>query len=163
MAISKQKKGEIVDKLTSALKGAKSLVFVNFHGLKVSEASELRRALKAEGVSYSVAKKTLTKRVLEAEKFAGAQPELTGEVALAWAEDLVAPAREVYTFQKKFPEGLKILGGVFEGKYMSKSEMEGIATIPSSQVLRGMFVNIINSPIQRMAIALSEIAKTKQA
>jgi ribosomal protein L10 len=39
MAISRAKKGEIVDKLTSALKGAKSLVFVNFHGLKVSEAS----------------------------------------------------------------------------------------------------------------------------
>jgi large subunit ribosomal protein L10 len=163
MAISKQKKGEIVDKLSNALKSAKSVVFVNFHGLKVSDATELRRALKREGISYAVAKKTLTKRVLDAEKFEGTTPELTGELALAWGEDLVAPARGVYTFQKKFPEGLKILGGVFEGRYMDKREMEGIATIPSTDVLRGMFVNIINSPIQRMAIALSEIAKTKTA
>jgi len=163
MAISRAKKGEIVDKLTGALKGAKSLVFVNFHGLKVSEASEMRRALRKEGVSYAVTKKSLTKRVLADEKFSGNQPELTGELALAWAEDLVAPAREVYAFQKKFPEGLKILGGVFEGKYMDKAEMEGIAKIPGVQVLRGMFVNVINSPIQRFAIALNEIAKSKSA
>jgi large subunit ribosomal protein L10 len=161
MAITRQKKEEIVNKLDQAVKSAKSLVFVNFHGLKVSEASEMRKSLKDEGVSYSVAKKTLTKKVLDGEKFEGDRPELTGELALAWSEDLVAPARGVYAFQKKFPEGLKILGGVFEGKYMSKAEMEEIASIPSLQVLRGKFVNIINSPIQRTAIALNEIAKAK--
>ncbi len=163
MAISKTKKGEVVDKLAKALKSAKSVVFVNFHGLKVSDATAMRRGLKSEGVDYTVAKKTLTKRVLEGEKITGTQPELTGELSLAWGEDLIAPARGVYGFQKKFPEGLKILGGIFEGKYMSKSEIEGIATIPTQDALRGMFVNIINSPIQRFAIALSEIAKTKQA
>ena len=161
MAISRAKKGEIVDKLKTALKGAKSLVFVNFHGLKVSEASAMRRALKSEGVSYAVTKKSLTKRVLADEKFSGTQPELTGELAVAWSEDLVAPARGVYGFQKKFPEGLKILGGVFENKYMTKIEMEEIALIPSLEVLRGKFVNIINSPIQRFAIALNQIAQTK--
>jgi large subunit ribosomal protein L10 len=163
MAITRIKKGEIVDKLTTALKGAKSVVFVNFHGLKVSDATAMRRALKSEQVGYSVAKKSLTARALDSETLEGTRPELTGELALAWGEDLVAPARGVYAFQKKFPEALKILGGIFEGKYMSKSEMEGIATIPAPQVLRGMFVNIVNSPIQRMAIALSEIAKTKSA
>ncbi len=162
MAISKAKKGQIVDKLSTAIKTAKSLVFVNFHGLTVGNVTEMRRALKGEGVSYSVTKKSLTKRVLLDEKFEGMQPELTGELAMAWSEDLVAPAREVYVFQKKFPEGLSILGGVFEGRYMTKAEMEEIAMIPTISVLRGKFVNIINSPIQRMAIALSEIAKVKQ-
>ncbi len=161
MAISREKKGVIVDKLEKALKGAKSLVFINFHGLKVSDATAMRRSLKSEGVSYAVTKKSLTKRVLADEKFEGTQPELSGELAMAWSEDLIAPARGVYGFQKKFPEGLKILGGVFEGKYMSKSEMEGIATIPTTDVLRGMFVNIINSPIQRFAIALNKIAEKK--
>jgi large subunit ribosomal protein L10 len=161
MAITKQKKVEIVEKLSSALKDAKSMVFVNFRGLTVGNATEMRRELSKEGVSYTVAKKTLTKRVLDGEKIDGSQPELEGELALAWGEDLVAPARGVYAFVKKFPEGLKILGGVFEGRYMSKSEMEEIATIPSLDVLRGKFVNIINSPIQRTAIALNEIAKLK--
>ena len=152
-----------MDKLTKALKGAKSLVFVNFHGLTVGNVTDMRRALSSEGVSYAVTKKSLTKRVLADEKFEGMQPELTGELAMAWSEDLVAPARGVYTFQKKFPESLSILGGVFEGRYMTKAEMEEIASIPPIPVLRGKFVNIINSPIQRIAIALSEVAKTKSA
>jgi len=161
MAITRAKKGEVIDKLTKAFKGAKSLVFVNFRGLSVSDATTMRRALKDEGVSYTVAKKTLTRRVLDAEKFEGSIPELPGELALAWGDDLVAPARGVYAFHKKFPENLKITGGVFEGRFMTATEMEGIAQIPSLDVLRGKFVNIINSPIQRFAIALNEVAKIK--
>src|SRR3989344_8142147 len=126
MAISRAKKGEIVEKLQKALKSAKSLVFVNFHGLKVSDATEMRRALKSEGISYTVAKKTLTTRALEGEsasgRISGEKPALDGELAIAWGEDLVAPARGVHVFQKKFPEALKILGGIFEGRYMNKSE-----------------------------------------
>lgn len=161
MAINKAKKVDVVEKLTDAFNKAKSLVFVNFKGLTVGNTTLMRSALKKEGISYSVAKKTLTRRALLSQKFEGNTPELPGELALAWGEDLVAPAREVYTFQKKFPENLNILGGVFEGRYMTKSEIEGIATIPPTPILRGMFVNIINSPIQRFAIALSEIAKKK--
>lgn len=161
MAITRQKKEEIVEKLKGALKEAKSLVFVNFKGLNVTQASEMRRALKGEGVSYTVAKKTLTHRALDTGKIEGDKPELEGELALAWGDDLIAPARGIQSFVKKFPEGLKILGGIFDGRYMSKVEMEEIATIPTIEVLRGKFVNIINSPIQRVAVALNEIAKSR--
>jgi len=161
MAITKAKKGEVLAKLDNAFKAAKSLVFVNFKGLTVGNTTDLRNALRKESVSYSVAKKTLTKRALDEAKYEGEMPNLEGELALAWGEDLIAPAREVFAFQKKFPENLRILGGVFEGRYMSKSEIEGIAKIPATPVLRGMLVNIINSPIQRFAIALNEIAKSK--
>lgn len=161
MAITKAKKGEVVEKLTGAFNKAKSLVFVNFKGLTVGNTTAMRSQLKKEGVSYSVAKKTLTRLALDTQKYDGTAPELPGELALAWGEDLVGPAREVYAFVKKFPENLKILGGVFEGRYMSQAEIEGIATIPTTQVLRGMFVNIINSPIQRFVIGLNEIAKSR--
>ena len=63
--------------------------------------------------------------------------------------------------KKKFPESLKIMGGVFEGRFMSALEMLEIAQIPTLDVLRGKFVNIINSPIQRLVIGLSEISKKK--
>ena len=161
MAINKAKKTEIVDKLKKAFKDAKSLVFVNFKGFSVGNTTLMRRTLKGEKISYTVAKKTLTSKALEGEKFEGEKPELPGELSLAWVEDLVAPAREVYNFVKKFPENLKILGGVFEGRYMTALEMIEIAKIPGLDILRGKFVNIINSPIQRMAIALNEIAKKK--
>ena len=161
MAINRAQKGEIVDKLKKAFKGAKSLVFVNFRGLKVSDATSMRSVLKGENISYMVAKKTLTDRALSEQNFTGDKPVLDGELALAWGDDLVAPARGVYSFQKKFPENLKIMGGVFEGRFISASEMLEIAQIPGMDVLRGMFVNIINSPIQRLAIALNEISKKK--
>ncbi|MDZ4205942.1 MAG: 50S ribosomal protein L10 [Patescibacteria group bacterium] len=161
MAISKAKKVEVVDKLRKAFKDAKSLVFVNFRGLNVANVTQMRRTLKGEGVSYTVAKKTLTKRALTEEGFKGVEPLLEGELALAWGEDLVAPARGVYAFYKKWPESLKIMGGVFEGRFMTAVEMEEIALIPSLDVLRGKFVNIINSPIQRWVIALGQIVEKK--
>ncbi|MGB3921919.1 MAG: 50S ribosomal protein L10 [Minisyncoccia bacterium] len=161
MAISRAKKEEVLEKLKKALKGAKSLVFVNFKGLTVSDATAMRRALKSEGVSYMVAKKTLTHRALEEAKFQGVAPKLPGELALAWGEDPISPARGVHSFQTKLPENLKILGGVFEGRFLSGAEMTEIAKIPTLDILRGKFVNIINSPIQRFVIGLNEISKTK--
>jgi large subunit ribosomal protein L10 len=161
MAISKAKKQEIVAKLGDALKSAKSLVFVNFHGLSVAAANEMRRALSSAGVTYYVAKKSLIKRALDAAKYEGDIPELPGETALAWSDDLVAPAREVYAFQKKNPLMMKIVGGLFEGKLLGQADMMEIATIPPLPVLHGKFVNIINSPIQRFVIALGQIAEKK--
>jgi len=161
MAITREKKTEIVDKLSKAFKSAASVVFVNFRGLSVGNTTAMRRALKENGVSYTVAKKSLTSRALEAEKEEGEKPELPGELSLAWGEDLIAPAREVYSFMKKFPENLKILGGIFNGKYVSILEVEEMAKIPTLEVLRGKFVNIVNSPIQRFAIALDQIAKLR--
>jgi large subunit ribosomal protein L10 len=161
MAISKDKKKEVIAKLKDAFKNAKTLVFVNFHGLNVMGVNEMRRGLRGAGVSYFVAKKNLIRKALEEAKFEGEVPELTGELALAWSDDMVAPAREVYVYQKKNPEGLKILGGIFEGKLTSQVAMMEIATIPPLPVLHGKFVNIINSPIQRFVIGLNAIAQKK--
>ncbi len=161
MALTKEKKGEILGRLTDALKSAKSMVFVHFKGLNVAVTSEMRRALRSSDVSYFVTKKTLVRKALEEAGLSGDMPQMPGEIALAWSEDLIAPAREVYAFQKKNADNLKILGGIFEGKFMDQGAMMEIATIPPLNVLHGKFVNIINSPIQRMVIALNQIAEKK--
>ena len=161
MPITKEKKKEIVAGLKKSIENSKSVVFVNFHGLSVLDARNLRKALNSENVGYTVSRKTLIKRVLDTEKIEGTQPDLSGELALAFGEDLVAPARGVYEFEKKLLGKVSIMGGIFDGRYMDKGEMTEIASIPSLQVLRGMFVNILNSPIQRFAIALDQITKVK--
>src|SRR4051812_31318090 len=162
MARTKEQKKEIIEKLGGIMDKAKSLVFVNFHGLKVLDATAMRRKLTADQVGFFVAKKTLTAHALDSKKYAGTMPELKGEFGMAYGTDLIAPARGVYEFQKKFKDQLSILGGVFEGKYMTKEEMTGIATIPPVPVLRGMFLNVISSPIQGFVMALDQIAKKKQ-
>ena len=143
--------------------GAKSLVFVNFHGLKVKDATVMRKALKSDSVGLFVAKKSLTTIALDSKKYAGTAPALVGEFALAYGADLVAPARDVFEFQKKYKDQVTIVGGVFEGKYMTKEEMLSIATIPPIKTLQSMFVNVINSPIQGFVMVLDGIAKTKTA
>ena len=164
MAITKQKKSEILTKLDSALKSVTSGVFVSFKGLTVSEVNNLRAELKKESVTYTVVKKTLLKRALLNKNISGDQPELPGEVAFAFlteGDDSTAPARALQVFVKKFKEKLAFLGGFIEGKYLSMDETKSVAAIPGVQALRGMFVNVINSPIQRFAIAMSEVVKIK--
>ncbi len=162
MPISKNKKQEIFKDLADIVKKAKSLVFVNFHGVNVTDATALRRSLKDNGVNYVVVKKSLVKKAVTDQKIPGEMPSLDGELGLAYGDDLIAPAREVYDFQKKLDNKIAILGGVFEGVFKSKEEMLSIATIPSLHVLRGQFVNLINSPLQGMVIALNAIAEKKQ-
>lgn len=161
MAISKEKKIEIYNGINKAIKGAQSVVFINFHGLGVGDTTDLRRKLKGEGVNYYVAKKTLIKRALDENKFEGNIPQLDGELALAYSDDLTAPARGVFDFQKSHKDNISILGGIFEGRYMDQTAMTEIAAIPSVNVLYGQFVNIINSPIQGLVVALDKIADKK--
>jgi large subunit ribosomal protein L10 len=161
MVLNRQQKEEIVLKLKDVLTKAESVAFVNFHGLGVSDTRALRSALKAEGVGYTVAKKTLVRLALRDVKAEGEVPALLGELAIAYGKE-TTPAREIYAFQKKYEDRVSILGGIFEGTYLDKDAMLAIAQIPSLEVLRGMFVNVLNSPIQGLAVALSEIAQAKK-
>jgi len=161
MPITLSKKKELVSGLEKSIKDSNSVVFVKFNKLTVTDANILRRGLQAQEVGYVVAKKTLLKRALDSSKIEGDLPEIEGQIAIAYGEDLITPSREIFNFAKSHKENIEIVGGVFEGKYMSASEMISIARIPSLQTLRGMFVNLINSPIQRFAIALDQIAQAK--
>jgi large subunit ribosomal protein L10 len=161
MPITKAIKKELVEKITEAIKSSKSVVFVNFQHLIVADDMAMRRALRKEGVGYLVVRKTLAKIAFKEAGITGDMPEIVGELAMVYGDDLTAPARELYSFQKKYKDNVKIVGGIFEGKYMSLEEMVAVAAIPSQKTLYAQFVNLINSPIQRFAVVLSEIAKTK--
>jgi large subunit ribosomal protein L10 len=163
MAITKDKKREIVAKLSDAFQEAKAVTFVGFTKLTVKDSSALRLTLAKEGVKLFVAKKTLIRKALESGSYAGQLPELPGEVAVAWtaADDVTAPSRGVYEFGKKLKGALTLLGGVFEDAFIDAPQAVAIATIPPMPVLRGMFVNVINSPIQGLVIALDKVREQK--
>jgi len=161
MAISKDKKVEILSKLNKATEKSNTMVFVNFHALPVTLVTEIRKILRENGVGYFVAKKTLVKKAFSEKGFGGSIPELPGEIAVAYGEDQIAPAKGIYDYQKKNPELLKIVGGVFEGNFVDAQMITSIATIPPRETLYGMFVNVISSPIQGLVMALDQIAKKK--
>ncbi len=162
MAITKAKKEEINVKISSALADSATSVFVSFNGLGVEKNNVLRKNLKANDSDYFVVKKTLLKRALDASTATGDQPDLgEGMVAMAFGTDQMAPAREVFEFSQEHKGTLEIMGGIFEGEFKSKEEMMEIATIPGMETLRGMFANVINSPLARFAVVLNQVAETK--
>jgi large subunit ribosomal protein L10 len=163
MALTKQKKSELLAGFEKITKNSGSIVFVHAKGLSVADTTTLRNALAASDANFRVVKKTLLKRALVSAGISGDMPTLDGEIAVAYSTDLTAPAREVWNAVKKFEGKIDMVGGVFEGRYMNKAEIMAIATIPPTPVLRGMFVNVINSPIQGLVIALSKIGEKKTA
>ena len=163
MPLSKDRKKELVSELETVFKDSKGVVFVGFKGLKVNDANKMRKAFTAQGVNYIVAKKTLMNRALDAAKITGTAPEIGAEVAVAYSAENLTTAREVGGFLKKNKDMLSILGGIFEGKFITKAEVVTYASIPDKQTLYAQIVNLFNSPIQGFVMAASEIAKKKQA
>lgn len=160
MAITKEKKQEILTKLEGIKKDSDSIVFVNFKTMTGNDITAMRAKLRDEGVGYFVAKKTLIARAFAGE-FEGDAPELEGEIAVAYSNDAIAPAQNIKAFMGQFKDKIIIAGGVFQGVYKNKEEMTEIASIPALPVLRGMFVNVINSPIQGLVLGLNAIAEKK--
>ena len=163
MALTKAKKAELIDSYTQALKGAKSAVYVKFSGLPVKETMELRDTLFGENTHYTVVKKTLWNRAVNAVGITGDAPVIGSEMAVVWGEDLLIPARLSYEFSKTHKENFAILGGIFDGTFKDAKEMMAIATIPPREVLLSQLAYLLKSPITGLAIAVSEVAKKKSA
>jgi len=160
MALLKSRKEEMIKDLEKAIDGSESVVFVNFHGLKVHDETILRRELRNQGVGYKISRKTLLARALKG-KALGELPTLSGEVAMAYSKDQTASAREVLNFAKTHKSPLAILGGIFNGKFVDQSAMMEIATIPSREVLLSKIAFLLKSPMQRLALVVNEVAKKK--
>ena len=114
MAITKEKKAKSLDAMKEIFKKAKSMAFVNFHGITVKDVNEFRRKLQESEVGYKVGKKTLIRLALKDLGLEGEMPNLEGEVCVAYGSDDLAPAREVQEFGKQKAGIVKILGGIFE-------------------------------------------------
>ncbi len=158
--LKKSRKEEMIREIEGALSKSKSLVFVNFHGMNVADETRMRRELREKGVGYRVSRKTLLLRALQG-KAEGEIPKLEGEVAIAYSADEISSPREVYNFQKANKLALKIIGGIFAGKFQAGEYMMELATIPSKEVLLSKLAFLFQSPMQRLAIAVNEVAKTK--
>ena len=149
-----------MEKIQKKLSKAGFVAFVNFHGLNVALVSDLRKKLKAAGAEYDVAKKTLFKKGLNDIGYGGEMPKLDGEVAVITSADPLAPSKIINDFIKK-NKVLAALGGVYEKNYVGADVIKMLGNIPSREVLLAQLVNIINSPIQGIVVALDRIANKK--
>jgi len=155
MALTREKKEEILKELKDWINKSKIIIFVNFHGLSNALSQQLRKLIKESSARYLVAKKTLIKKSLDEFKFSGESPELEGEMALVFGEgEITAPAKTLYVFAKKHSE-ISLLGGIFEKKFIDREVVLKLANLPSKEVLIAQFINVINSPRQGLVGVLS--------
>lgn len=162
MAISRTKKETMIERLKGIFDTAQTVVFVRFDAVTAEEANTLRCVCADEGVGYLVAKKTLIRKAFADSSFAGALPDMEGEVALAYGDDMLAPARVMGEQSKTLgEERLAIVGGVFEKALVSQDKMRSIAAIPPLETLYAQFLTVIRAPVQGFASVLGQIADTK--
>lgn len=174
MAITRQKKEEILENLTGQLSEAKSAVFADFRGMKVASANELRQKGRDEGVNIVVAKKSLMKLAFDKAGYEGVDPsELEGSVALMLGmDDEVAPAKLAADFAKAHEEEIKIVAGVLERKLVDDKAVVALSKLPSREELlakavgsiaapmSGM-VNVLQGNLRNLVYALSAIRESK--
>lgn len=147
MAITKQKKEEILKDLIDKFGRSKSIVFANYRGLDVASISELRSELRKENAEMKVAKKTLIG--LAAKDTVGELDSSVMEgpiVATFSYEDPLSGIRILFKFSKK-NENLKLLGGVIDGKMVGPDIIKQYAKIPSREELLAKLISSMNSPI----------------
>lgn len=136
-----------VQALVAELKAMKSIVFANYEKLPVSDIEALRKLCKAEGVSYTVAKKTLLKQAFAQAGIAIDPKAVEGNFATLIATvDEVAPAKIVMKFAKDH-EALAVKGGILEGMLVDTKAIVALSKLPGKQELLAKLVGSINAPV----------------
>ena len=156
-------KAPIVKEISEQVDGAASAVLVDARGLTVAQDTALRRAMRAENITYKVYKNTLMRRAFENTDFAQLDELLNGPSALAVSkDDPAAPARVLSKFAKT-NDKLELKGGVVEGKFYDAKALAQIALIPSKEELLSKLLGSIQSPIVNIARVLKQIAEQKES
>ncbi len=150
MALTKDKKHEVVDEVAELLKTSKLTVVAQYQGTTVKALQTLRREARAGGTSVKVVKNRLVVKALQQTdnlKDVDAS-SLNGMLLYAFnADDEVAPAQALATFAKMNPT-IAFVGAITaEGSFLSPDDVKALAALPSKDQLRGMLVGTIAAPL----------------
>lgn len=156
MALSRQKKQEVVQDLKEKANRQKTMVFVDFKGLKVKDVLELKQKLNQSESLFKVSKKTLLKIAFKDLSSALSQKvsDFKGELGVIFGfKDTIAPSKTVYNFSLS-NEKLKILGGFFEGKFIEEEKVIEIAKFPTREELLARLVGSVSAPVSNLVYVL---------
>jgi len=148
--VNRTEKEAVVSALQERFASANVALVTTNRGLTVEQATALRRALKAAGGEYKVAKHTLTKRALDTTRYASLVALLEGPRSLVFGfDDPIAVAKAVVAFADQNKE-LEIDGGAVEGQLIRSDQVKALASMPSLNVLRATVVRQAMGPGSRL-------------
>ena len=150
-----QKNIEQVQELKDIFSKAKAVYFTEYHGLNVTEVTELRSEFFKSDVEFKVAKNTLIRLAAADNKIEGVDEFLKGSTAIAISYDEpVSPAKVIKNFTKD-RDLPNVKGILFEGEVLPGDDFKRLADMPSKDELLAQLIRMLGSPIQKFASTLS--------
>ena len=136
MAITKEKKSELVSSLQAEFSATESVILVDYKGLDVPQVTELRRKISDAQASYRVVKNSLARRAVKGTPFASLDKHFVGTTAVAYSSDEpVVLAKTLVDFAKTTP-ALTVKVAVVQGQEIEAKGVADLATLPGKPVLQ---------------------------
>ncbi len=149
---------QTVQEIKQRLQSNAIAVMTQFKGITVAQDTELRRRLREAGIQYKVYKNTLARialREIGAEK---AADFMDGPTAWAFSNDPVAPAKILKEFSKEVSV-IQIVGGVLNGRPLTKEQVLSLASLPPKEVLQAQVIGTIAAPLRNLVTVLSALPR----
>lgn len=156
MAITRERKEELVAHYSEILKAASGFVVTEYRGMTMGELNELRRKLRDTGGSYVVTKNTLFGIALRENGWTVPEELLAGPVATAFAPtNMPGVAKVLLDFQKDHEAHFRIKGGVLLGSLLSASDIEAVSKLPTLDELRAQLAGLLVQPATGLVSVLN--------
>jgi large subunit ribosomal protein L10 len=155
--VNRDQKAAVIDRLAGQLESAEAVFAVDYRGLSVKQAVDLRTSLTEADATFTVAKNTLTERAADKAGAEQIKPLLEGPTALTFVNgDVAVAAKALATFRRQ-NNVLEFKGGRLGGESLTIDQIESIARLPARDVLFGQFVGIVASPITGIVRGLNAL------
>ena len=151
--MNRTEKQQLVDELTSKIKGAKALYYTDFTGLNVKRMTELRRRFRKAGVEYLVIKNTLALRAINESGLKA--PRLRGPTGVVVSKDPVAAAKLLTDFAKEHDQKPAVKGGLLDGAVIDQAQVKKLASMPSREQMLAELGAGLQSPMAAFVGALN--------
>src|SRR5215207_4413204 len=170
LKMDREQKTAVVEKLTEELRGAKAIFAVDYRGISVPQAAQLRAGLRDAETRFRIVKNRLTLRAAEAAGTNVLKDHLTGPTALALVQGDAALAAKTISRLGSEWELLTYKGGLMEGEELDPDTFTAIARLPGREALNAQIAGVVASPltglvrglgsmIQGLALQLGQIAE----
>ncbi len=150
-------KSKVIADTAKRFRESSGVYFTNYSGMNVSQATDLRKKFRENGVEYVVTKNTLTKLAAKEAGFEGKFDDiLQGQIGIAYSvDDATSPARVIKGFLKENDECLDVVGVFFEGEVFDPSKYVELANLPSREELISKFASCLSQPMTTFASTLN--------
>ena len=151
----RDEKAAVIDDVVARIEESEAVFAVDYRGLSVAQAAELRTRLRDADARFSVVKNTLTERAADQAGADGLKPLLQGPTAMTFVKGDAAMAAKTLSDFRRTTGGLVVFkGGWMNGAALTPEQVEDIAKLPSREVLYGRLVGMVASPLTGLAGAL---------